>query len=963
MLPPAGSVRPIPDPATLDLVPSPIWLIVQGEDRVEFNEAWVAMTGAPRTYSVRAWIADLIHPDDAARITAAWADANQECREFSEQYRLLVESGVYHSVLSRGRPVPTDDGLVWIGTLTDIEEQNRGHERGALLEAAHAAFAAHEDPDRLIDALLAFIVPRFADFAVVDRFDENGRFAGFAFAGPPDVRARVAASREAYARGAVEPGTSWWTALHGGTVFIPIDGIGPDVPEGTRALYERFGVASAIVVPLADGDRRYGALAVVRTDRRTGGYLPQSVPYYAEIAARTAAAITRAKTVRSLVESEQLYRTLADRLPQIVGLARADGTIFYLNERFREYTGHPTQPVEDAWSACIHPDDLPRLRREWAETLARGQRFETRYRLRRHDGVYRWFLNQALPVRDDRGAVASWVATGTDVDQMQRSENALRVAVEVGESFARTLNANEALQELADAAVHHLADWCGVYLFDGNGRLQPVALAHTDPARVRQLREYFRRFPIAPDDAIVITARTGRAERIGPISDVMLDAVPEDRREFVRSLGLHAVMNVPLAFGDERFGAFSLALAHGSRLFDDDDERLATMLAQRAAIALGNARLFERQREVARTLQSAFLPASLPVATGTAFDAVYVAGAHDLSVGGDWYDADLRADGWIAFSIGDIAGHGLEAAVPMGKMRQTFRTLAVRERDPSAAMLVADAMLRAEHPDVFATAFLGLFAPETGDVRYANAGHPLPFVREANAAVRRLQGAGIPLGLAPFGPPKTFVDQLAPESLLVAFTDGLIELERDIEGGERAIVEALAHPAFALCSTPAALLAAMLIQDRPQDDVAIFTMRVGRGADWSFDTGDEAGAHAARTDFVGGLRADGVPDAAAQTAELIFGEVVGNAVRYAPGVLDLALERAGNDYVLRALDRGPGFAWNASLPSDESESGRGLFLIERLARSVRSDAIPGFGTYIEIAISGTSRGSACVANE
>ncbi len=82
----------------------------------------------------------------------------------------------------------------------------------------------------------------------------------------------------------------------------------------------------------------------------------------------------------------------------------------------------------------------------------------------------------------------------------------------------------------------------------------------------------------------------------------------------------------------------------------------------------------------------------------------------------------------------------------------------------------------------------------------------------------------------------------------------------------------------------------------------------------------------------------------------MFGEIVGNAARYTPGPLDLALRRAGGGLVLAALDCGPGFRWQAVRPADDSESGRGLFLIERLARAIRTEHLVGFGTYLEVTL-------------
>jgi serine phosphatase RsbU (regulator of sigma subunit)/anti-sigma regulatory factor (Ser/Thr protein kinase) len=528
----------------------------------------------------------------------------------------------------------------------------------------------------------------------------------------------------------------------------------------------------------------------------------------------------------------------------------------------------------------------------------------------------------------------------------------LRVVVEAGSAFADTLDASVALQRLADVVAAHVADWCGVHVYDPSGELQPVAIAHRDPHKVRFVREYLRNYPIRGDEAGGLVAATGVSVRIDRITPEMYDAIDDPaQRAQAESLGLRSVLYVPLGDERERYGVLSLALAESDRGFTDEDQQLATLVAQRASIAVAHARLYERQSAIVRTLQSAFLPPALPHADGVAFDAVYAPGTRDLTIGGDWYDAFPLENGTIAFSVGDVAGRGLEAAVPMGKMRQTFRALGVVDGDPAWSISVADTVLRREHPDVFVTAFVALYDPRTHLLCYANAGHPAPFVRGADGSVTRIEAAGVPLGLGAFDSPRTLERGLHAGDLLVTFTDGLIESTHDIEAGERRVAEALAHPAFGFCSEPAALLRTMVVPDEPGDDIAILAMRVGAGADWSFDASRPRASQAARKAFVRRLADARIGEEDRVACEIVFGELVGNVARYTPGRVDIALRREGAQLHLAALDRGPGFRWDDNPPADQlAESGRGLFLIGTLGREVRAEYLPGFGSYVEVTL-------------
>ena len=368
-------------------------------------------------------------------------------------------------------------------------------------------------------------------------------------------------------------------------------------------------------------------------------------------------------------------------------------------------------------------------------------------------------------------------------------------------------------------------------------------------------------------------------------------------------------------------------------------------------MAITNARLYERQERVARTLQGSFLPASLPRTEHVSFSAVYASGAAEAEIGGDWYDAFELSDGTLCFSIGDVGGRGLSAAIPMGKLRQAFRVLSAVERDPAQLLRIADTAVRREHPDVYVTAFVAVYDPIARRLSYANAGHPPPLVRSIDASVRSLGEAGLPLGLESFAPVKTEREQLAEGDLLVCFTDGLIEARKDIAAGMSDVMRALADPAVGIATDAAGLVGALALPEGAHDDVAILTLRVAEASTWSFDANSITAAQAARDAFVARLQRVGAVAEETNAAEIVFGELVGNAARYTPGAVDVGLSCGVGNAILDFLDRGPGFTWHGRLPADPlSETGRGLFLITTLSRTVEVRFIERFGTHIRVGL-------------
>jgi PAS domain S-box-containing protein len=374
--------------------------------------------------------------------------------------------------------------------------------------------------------------------------------------------------------------------------------------------------------------------------------------------------------------------------------------------------------------------------------------------------------------------------------------------------------------------------------------------------------------------------------------------------------------------------------------FGPDDSALLHELAARAAVAVENAQLYAREHRVAMTLQRAMLPAVLPDVAGLDFDAVYFPGATEAEIGGDWYDAIALPDGRVVVSIGDVTGRGLTAAVIMGRMRQAIETLATYESDPVRLLDAADSVLRRAHPDAIVTALVGVVDPAARTLAYATAGHPTPIVRTPGGTLRQLPGRGLPLGLREGREPPSTTVVLPQSSLVVFFTDGLVESTRDIDEGERRVLAALADPTVADGRAPAAALVARVLDDGIRDDVAVLTLRIDGAPStardwtmrWRFDPHDWRRAYDVRETLAEALSAYGT-GVDVPAAELVFGELVGNAFRHAPGFVDVELTWDDDATpVLHVIDDGPGYTPRTDLPAQDAESGRGLFIVARLTR-------------------------------
>ncbi|MFY9883548.1 MAG: SpoIIE family protein phosphatase [Candidatus Cybelea sp.] len=516
--------------------------------------------------------------------------------------------------------------------------------------------------------------------------------------------------------------------------------------------------------------------------------------------------------------------------------------------------------------------------------------------------------------------------------------------------LAESLDLQTTLRRLLEIIVPEFGDWAAIDLLDEQNRLKTVAAIHADPRKASIVRQLCNRYNHKPEfeQHVIDALRTRRPWRMAQIDPALLEqAAASGISRVIRALNPRSTVTVPLRTRNDTLGSLVAYWAETPRRYEESDIPLFEELAKRASTAIENARLYEREREVATEFQRAALPNSLPEVPGIRFHGIYVPGSARAQVGGDWYDALQLSDGRIVISIGDVAGSGLAAAVIMSSMRQVIRGVAQGYAGPLVMLDAADRTLKAEYPDTFVTAFVGVFDKVAETLTYAVAGHPLPLVRNASGEVKALEGSDLPLGLRARGEATEHVAEIEPNSLLVFYTDGLTESQRDAVLGERRLAAAVRRPRVASSANPAKALFDAMIADGVDDDVVILTMRFETSTSrdamgpndvmrrWTFNSADAETASTARHEFVHALDETGVCSGDLYAAELVFGELIGNVFRYAPGTIEVVLDWSVGSPVLHVLDRGPGFTFAPRLPTDLlSERGRGLFVVWSLSEDL-----------------------------
>ncbi len=642
-----------------------------------------------------------------------------------------------------------------------------------------------------------------------------------------------------------------------------------------------------------------------------------------------------------------------DDIPQIAWTATSGARMLSFNRAWREYVGRKrrsnatTASPEKRWWSAVHRDDRARGRQALQSGLKSGVGFELELRLLRTDGMHRWHRLSVTPLdRAQRGG-PGWLGICTDIDDYKRQGQIFAFLAQAGEELAESLDLQATLNRLLALIVPEFGDWAAIDLFDEEDRLKTVAAIHADPKKTRLVKRLVGRYTHDRryEPAIAAALRNGRPIVIHEVSVELLEKVATRHLlEVIRELEPRSAVTVPLRTRGRTIGSLVAYWSQTPRRYAAADLPLFEELTKRAAVSIAHARLYEREREIAAEFQRAALPISLPQVPGMRFDGIYVPASDRELLGGDWYDALRLNDGRIVISVGDVAGSGLSAAVIMASMRQVIRGVAQVYADPIAMLDAADRTLKTEYPDMFVTAFVGVLDPVARTFVHASAGHPAPLLRDAAGAVMPLGTSGLPLGLRVRGETAT-TTPLPRSGLLIFYSDGLIEADRNVVRGFERLRAALARPEIASSSSPAGALYRALLKRGGNDDVVVLTLQLeatqadvddanGEGAQrWTFESNDARRAHAARHSFVQALRDAGLRRKQLDAAELVFGELLGNVVRFAPGPVEIVLNWThAAAPVLHVLDRGPGFTFAPKLPLDLlSERGRGLYIVWSLA--------------------------------
>ena len=631
------------------------------------------------------------------------------------------------------------------------------------------------------------------------------------------------------------------TTAHGGPLVIGETAADPRVRQ--LPLVRNGSAGCFLGVPLVDsGGELVGALCAYDPHPRV--WHRSDVVLMQELAQAVVSELERL----ALAREHETDRLRLDLALDVAGLGSWDWDVptgrLVLDERMERMFGF--RPGEfagtvEALDTRLHPDDLPVVAAALEVAVAGGGTFDETFRVLRPGRSVRWICSRGRAVRDRHGAVVRVVGASSDVTEQrastERTDSMVRLLELVASAsrvLADSLETADAVRALARLVVPTLADWAIVALVGRDGSLRNVEYWHEDADQREVLS--------------VVAAHLMSGSRLpGAVADVLtrrqpifVDSSGAARAEqwmdtpeacsAIRALNHETAAVLPLVARDRVVGMLALARGPERSVLTAAEAAAAVEVAERAARVLEHAHSYDQVRTLSEQLQRSMLtepvqPEGIEIAVS------YTPASQAAQVGGDWYDAFVQPDGATMVVVGDVIGHDSASAAAMGHLRALTRGIAYSTGDSPAGVLTAVARaMDGLDVDTIATAVLARLQrdPETGVTRmtWSSAGHPPALLRRPDGSTQLLESEDLLLGLVADAPRQDHHLVLEPGSVVLMFTDGLVERRGEAisvglsrlqavvdEGHDLGLPDLLAH------------LHRELLPMDPDDDVAVLALQ------------------------------------------------------------------------------------------------------------------------------------------
>jgi PAS domain S-box-containing protein len=709
----------------------------------------------------------------------------------------------------------------------------RYHLLDRVSRTADGSMPLAETLERVTEA----VIPTFADLCMIDAINEgNVRRVAVRAHGKDTERI------EAHIRARTPSTPEWLRDPASGSLEPRFDRTMPDpllrqmANDDEDLVFLRWlRPRSNIVAPMVSRGRRLGTFTAVRL-AGSREFTSADVEFATALASRIAIALDNAGLFSDLESVERRMDSVMDNVAEAVIVHDGDGNLVYANAAAADLVGFderqdmisakpgPRDPrfrIRDEEGMPLDPAQLPRRR------ILGGEDPEPLV-FRLHDvdaGQESWRLEKSTAIRGTSGEVLYSVTTVEDITGVKQDEFSQRLLADTAEALASASDHRAALGALTRAVVPQLADWCSVSVPAADGTIEQVVVADQDPEMLALDQRLRDGMPMRSGRTLSMSEVL---EASHPITAELPDATPG------------WVLLKPIRAGGGAIGVLTLINRPGRRAFSTAEVRLARAVADRAGVAILNAKLAGERTQIAETLQRELMPPVLPVIEGWSMASMYRPAGEQNRAGGDFYDVFEGAHGWVVV-LGDVEGHGAGAAALTAMVRHTIRTAVMIDGDLLGALRLLNRELRRRPQARLCSAVCVSFG-DGDEAEVVSAGHPLPLLVSDTEEVREVGVPGSLLGALqePQWSPVRF--SVTPGEELVIYTDGVVEArgngQRFGHGRLRELVAGFASPGDAVRGVGEAIDA---FAEEIQDDAAMVVLRRDATAAGGRKTTDAAG--------------------------------------------------------------------------------------------------------------------------
>lgn len=365
----------------------------------------------------------------------------------------------------------------------------------------------------------------------------------------------------------------------------------------------KIGFRSRIIVPLKARGEIIGAMNWFTLDAERR-YTDDDLRVAEEVALRAAYAIDNARLYEAERLANQRFTDLLNGLQASVWEGRGVPIeeVTYINRSAEGLFGYPAEELKgpDASRRIILEEDHDQAMGQYAAGMSSGSDFEVEYRARRADGRIIWIRDAARvsTAPDGRPMIR---AVATDITKHKQAEERLRILAEAGKTLDSSLDYEATLANVTAVIVPALADDCIIFLESDGGKLEMVSSAHSDPARADIAREFFRHYPLIerPHQPLQMVHRSGQSVVMQDAMTAIDTGVALSREQYESSIGVrvNAGLAVPMRSRGQILGVMVWVCVESGRHYGTDDLKLAEEIANRAALAVDNTRLFKAAQD------------------------------------------------------------------------------------------------------------------------------------------------------------------------------------------------------------------------------------------------------------------------------------------------------------------------------------------------------------------------------